>query len=26
MVTMKEYNEVLQLGDVEEWERKYLRT
>src|SRR6476620_3539972 len=25
MVTMKEYNEVLQLGDVEEWERKYLR-
>jgi 2-methylisocitrate lyase-like PEP mutase family enzyme len=26
MVTMKEYNEVLQLGDVEEWERKYLQT
>ena len=26
MVTMKQYNEVLQLGDIEEWERKYLRT
>ena len=26
MLTMKEYNQVLELGDVEEWERKYLRT
>jgi hypothetical protein len=24
MLTMKEYNQVLQLGDVEEWEKKYL--
>ena len=26
MVTMKEYNQVLELADVEEWERRYLRT
>jgi len=26
MLTMKAYNEVLGLGDVEEWERRYLRT
>lgn len=25
MLTMKEYNQVLELGDVEEWERRYLR-
>jgi 2-methylisocitrate lyase-like PEP mutase family enzyme len=25
MLTMKEYNQVLELGDVEEWEKKYLR-
>jgi 2-methylisocitrate lyase-like PEP mutase family enzyme len=25
MMTMKEYNEVLDLGDVEAWEKKYLR-
>ncbi len=25
MVNMKQYNEVLQLGDVEAWEQKYLR-
>jgi 2-methylisocitrate lyase-like PEP mutase family enzyme len=24
MLTMKEYNQVLELGDVEEWEKKYL--
>lgn len=26
MVTMKEYNQVLELADVEEWERRYLQT
>lgn len=26
MLTMKEYNQVLELGDVEEWERRYLRS
>jgi 2-methylisocitrate lyase-like PEP mutase family enzyme len=25
MLTMKEYNEVLELADVEEWEKKYLK-
>ena len=26
MLTMKEYNEVLKLSDVEEWEKKYLQS
>ena len=26
MLSMKEYNEALKLGDVEEWERSYLRS
>ena len=26
MLTMKEYNTVLELADVEEWERRFLRS